>query len=88
MLMQMVCGDLLALMLAKAILHCPPWSGRMKRYVAKEISSSRLQHWIDGNILELSFDVRSETNSYHASVNALNISTDNTQRSLRLASKG
>ena len=57
-------------------------------YVVKQILSSRLQRWLDGDIMVLRLDVRAETNSNHVSVNASNISTANTRGSLRLASEG
>ncbi|XP_062519145.1 uncharacterized protein LOC134194239 [Corticium candelabrum] len=75
-------------MLAKATLRCPPRGGRKKRYVVKEILSSRLQRWLDGDILSLWLDVKAETNPCHVSLNSSNTATTNTRRSLRLASEG
>ena len=73
---------------AKCTLRSPPRGGKKKRYVVKDLLSTRLRRWQQGDILSLWLEVRDELKSRPSMEQTSNVSRANARRSLRLAREG
>ena len=74
-------------MLAKAVIRVPSRGGRKKRHVIKNILSSRIHRWQQGDLLSLWQEARKDSKNNLSCSNA-SVAQANIHRSLKLAMKG